>query len=153
MRFSQAALTTTILGQDNAEWTTRAVAHKYLCLSMKLDSKNHLEAFRGGVLKGTDIMCREELIAYRLWRKDDRHPPGCAELQWCNSISNGFLELAFEDSKSWLPFAISEAHNRLASVRAIKAVSGKDRRGNDRTLNASVLREYSVTSHEVKNLL
>jgi len=143
MRFSQAALTT-ILGQDNAEWTTRAVAHKYLCLSMKLDSKKHLdlEAFRGGggVLKGTDIMCREELIAYRHWRKDDRHPPGCAELQWCNSISGGFLELAFEDSKSWLPFAISEAQNRLASasVRAIKAALGKDKRGNERTLNVSL---------------
>jgi len=66
-----------------------------------------------------------------------------------------FLSSLSRTAKVDFSLAISEAQNRFASasVRAIKAALGKDKRGNERTLNASVLREYSFASNEVRNLL
>ena len=49
-----------------------------------------------------------------------------------------FLSSLSRTAKVDFPFAISEAHNRLASVRAIKAALGKDKRGSERTLNVSL---------------
>ena len=49
--------------------------------------------------------------------------------------------------------ATSEAENERASVRAIKKALGKGKRGNDRTLSASVLREYAIPSNAVRNML
>eukprot|EP00984_Skeletonema_dohrnii_P031803 scaffold24800_cov77-Skeletonema_dohrnii-CCMP3373.AAC.3 len=101
-------------------------------------------------MKGTD-MCREELIGIE--------EKTIAILQRVPNYSDAiqsrgdFLSSLSRTAKVDFSFAISEAHNRLASVRAIKAALGKDKRGNERTLNASVLREYSVASNAVKNLL
>ena len=51
-----------------------------------------------------------------------------------------FLSSLSRTAKVDFSFAISEAQNRLAlaSVRAIKAALGKDKRGNERTLNVSL---------------
>eukprot|EP00985_Skeletonema_marinoi_P023106 scaffold15119_cov141-Skeletonema_marinoi.AAC.5 len=103
-----------------------------------------------GVVKGID-MCREELISIEektiailrsVPKYSDPH------------VSRGdFLSSLSRTAKIDFSLAISEAQNRFASVCAIKAALGKDKRGNDRTLNAKVLREYSFASNEVRNLL
>ena len=51
-----------------------------------------------------------------------------------------FLSSLSRTAKVDFSFAISEAQNRLASasVRAIKAALGKDKRGSERTLNVSL---------------
>ena len=73
---------------------------------------------------------------------------------YSESQSRGdFLSSLSKSAKVDFSSAISEAENGRASVRAILKALGKDKRGNDRTLTATVLREYAVPSNAVKNIL
>ncbi len=110
---------------------------------------NILECFRG-VMKGADIF-REELVSIE--QKTIailQSVPKCSDA----SQSRGdFLSSLSSAGNVDYTLAMSEAGKRIPSVLAINAALGKDKRGNDRSLNASILREYSVASNPVRNLL